>query len=266
MNIRTDLAIEYENLSKEDIKITQKDNIKIYETNIKNDSFITIEFPDILKILSYEKIENEIINSLKKMIDENVDNILVAGLGNTEITCDSVGPLSTSKIVATRHIKGDFAENLGLSGLKSVSVINPNVLGKTGIETAEIIKALTDKIKPKAVILIDALSAMSINNIFKTIQITNAGISPGSGVKNSRKEINQKFLGVPVIAIGVPTVVNSNVLAEEISGRKIKSDYSMILTPKDADFLIKKLSEIISNALNVFLQPKIEKEVILNLE
>ena len=265
MNNRTDLAIEFKNLSKNVVKVTEKRNIKIYESRVENKNFITISFPDIFKLTDTEIIEEEIINSLKKLLPETTDNFLIAGLGNTEITCDSIGPISASKILATRHIRGDFADNLGLTGLKSVSVINPSVLGKTGIETAEIIKAVSDKIKPEAVILIDALSAMSMDRIFKTVQLSNGGISPGSGVKNSRKEISSKILGVPVIAIGVPTVVNSLVLAEEISGRRLKSDYSMILTPKDADILSKKISDILSNALNIFLQPKIDKEILLDM-
>ena len=265
MNRRTDLAIEFENLLEKDIIFRKNEDVEIYEADIKKEKFITISFPDILKIISFETIEEEIINSLKNLLNGIDDNILIAGLGNTEITCDSIGPFTASKILATRHIKGDFADILGLIGFRSVSVINPSVLGKTGIETAEIIKAVTDKIKPQAVIVIDALTAMSMNRIFKTVQLTNAGISPGSGVKNSRKEISEKSLGVPVIAIGVPTVINSNVIAEEISGKGNKSEYQMILTPKDSDLLSEKISGILSNALNVFLQPELEREELLSM-
>lgn len=273
---RTDLAIEFDNSKNLTEESYEKSGISVSKINIKTKFgeekfkrekgiYITLQFPEIEKIISTENLEKEIIKSLSLLIPKECENILIAGLGNTEITCDSIGPAVASKILATRHIAGEFAENLGLYGLKSVSVIAPGVLGKTGIESAELIKAVADKIKPQAVIIIDALAAGSISRLFKTIQLTNSGIAPGSGVKNSRKEISEKTLKIPVIAIGVPTVVDAEILAEELSGKKAECGFKMILTPKDSDILCLKLSEIIARALNIFLQPKIDSETIMSL-
>lgn len=265
---RTDLAVENENYQNYDTETKQKGNIsitKMTEKKEKGQKFLTISFPDIMNIVSTEELEEEIINSLQFLTGKAYENILVTGLGNTEITADSIGPETASMLLATRHIKGEFAESIGLFGLKSVSIIATDVLGKTGIETAEIIRAVADKIKPDLIIAIDALAAGSTTRLFRTIQLTNSGISPGSGVKNSRKEISQKTMGIPVVAIGVPTVVDVGVIAEESGAKKSQNTADMILTPKDSDILCKKISEILSRSLNVFLQPNIEKEVIMSL-
>ena len=281
MSKRTDLAIELEeNISGETsgiIKKAKKTNeISVSTIEIISDSaaqklgkekgkYITVEFPAVDKIDSFEDIKNEIILSLKELIPVGAENILVIGLGNDEITADSIGPKTAAKLLATRHIAGEFAENIGLSGLHSTSVLVPNVLGKTGIEVSEIAEGIISKIKPQAVIVIDALASMSINRLFKTVQLSNTGISPGSGVKNSRKELSKKNLGVPVIAVGVPTVVDALTLAFEITENIPKNDTDMIVTPKDADILCQKLSEILSEAINLFLQPEIAPEILFSL-
>ena len=281
MSLRTDLAIELESNQKEDksgIKKTEekKGDVTVTEIDILNQKaaenlgkpqgkYITIEFPSVDKIDSFSEIKEEVISSLKKLLPEKTENILVVGLGNDEIISDSIGPFTAKKLLATRHIASDFAESIGLKGLKSVSVVTPNVLGKTGIEVSEIIESLVNKTKPQAVIAIDALASMSVNRLFKTIQLCNTGISPGSGVKNSRKELSQKTLGVPVIAVGVPTVVDALTLAFEITEEIPKNDTDMILTPKDADILCHRISEILSTSLNLFLQPEIEEEILLSL-
>ena len=281
MGIRTDLAIEFtknENYKNIDYKSEEKRNGEVLstyteifsekgekETKKEIGKYITLEFPSVDKIDCYEEIEKETVKALKLLLGEDKKNILVVGLGNDEITSDSIGPFTVKKILATRHIAGNFAEKIGLKGLKSVSAIAPNVLGKTGIESTEILKGIIEQIKPDAVIVIDALAAGSIERLFKTIQFSNNGITPGSGVKNSRKEISEKTLGVPVIAVGVPTVVDALSLAFEITEQIPKNDVDMILTPKDADILCKKISEILSKALNVFLQPLIEPEIIFSL-
>ena len=144
-------------------------------------------------------------------------------------------------------------------------MVAPNVLGKTGIEVSEIIESIVKKTAPQAVIVIDALASMSITRLFKTVQLCDTGISPGSGVKNSRRELSQKTLGVPVIAVGVPTVVDALTLAFEITEELPKNDTDMIVTPKDADLLCHRISEILSSSLNVFLQPNIAPEIIFSL-
>lgn len=270
---RTDLAIELETDKNSNFEERKNGDILVSKINISSENemnyygknkgnYITLCFPDTEKMLDTEPLEEEIINALSLLFPEKREKILIVGLGNTEITADSIGPITVSKILATRHIAGKFAEDLGLKGLKSVSIIAPSVLGKTGIESAELIKAVSDKIKPDAVIIIDALAAGSLTRLFKTVQLSDSGISPGSGVKNKREEISKKTLGIPVVAIGVPTVVDMGAIADEIGG---KSEFEMVLTPKDIDILSQKTSELLAHAINVFVQPDIEKEIILSL-
>lgn len=144
-------------------------------------------------------IENKIANILKEMIDVN-KKILVIGLGNYTVTPDSLGPRVCEDVIASSHLSNN---NLG-----DVSIISPGVMGQTGMETSDIIKGIVDRIKPDYLIAIDALAARSIKRLNRTIQITDAGINPGSGVGNKRKEISFRTMGIPVIAIGVPTVVD----------------------------------------------------------
>ncbi len=232
------------------------------QTGKPKGDYITLKFRDLLKYDDQKEIKEEIIESLNELLTEKYEKILVVGLGNREITSDSIGPLVAKKVLATRHIAGNFAEKIGLKGIKSVSVLAPDVLGKTGIEAAEIIRAVVDKIKPDLLIVADALAAGSIKRIFTTIQLCNSGITPGSGVKNSRKEISENTMGVPVIAIGVPTVVDALSLSFEISGKEALFDTDLIVTPKEVDIQCHKITEIIASALNIFLQPEIEREVI----
>lgn len=251
---RTDLVIEREN-EKKNIEIREKTSgITEYKGKNGENSHITLSFPDIIKTTDYSDLKNEIINALKSLLPNAKNGVMVVGLGNTDITPDAIGPFTTERVLATRHIMGDFAKNYGLESLKSVSVIAPNVLGKTGIESAEIIKSIVKSTKPEAVIVIDALCSSDLNRLFKTVQLTDAGISPGSGVKNSRKALNKETLGVPVIAIGVPTVAELK-----------NTDGGMIVTAKDADILCKNLSEILSVSLNLFLQPDTDPEIVLSL-
>ena len=160
---------------------------------------------------------------------------------------------------------GKFAENIGLKGLKSVSVIAPNVLGKTGIEVSELVLGAVETVKPDAVIVLDALCSKSVERIFSCIQLCDNGISPGSGVKNARKELSQATLGVPTVAIGVPTVVEAKTVASELSKTSVEQSFDLLLTPKETDLLCERVSELLASALNVFLQPNIDKEIILSL-
>ena len=172
---------------------------------------------------------------------------MAAGLGNTEITPDALGPAVARGIFATRHIPKELTKAAGLDLLRQVSVITPGVLGQTGIEAGELIKAAAVKIKPDAVIVIDALAAQSGDRLFKTVQLCDTGISPGSGVKNNRREISEKTVGVPVVAIGVPTVIDADTLSE---------------TPKDVDMLTQRLAKLLAEAINMFLQPETDPEII----
>lgn len=245
------------------IKITSKEGAKRIGKPIG--TYITVEFPEIYKINDYGNLKKAIIRALGMLLPLGEKNLLVAGLGNTDITPDAVGPFTAKKILATRHISGQFAENIGLKGLKSVSVIAPGVLGQTGIEASELIKSAVETVKPDAVIVIDALASKSTERLFKTVQFSDTGISPGSGVKNSRQEISKKKIGVPVIAVGVPTVVDAETLAFELTNKEPKKNSDMFVTPKEVDLLCDRISEILSVALNVFLQPEIDEDIILGL-
>lgn len=261
--LRTDLAIESKYKEKEYKKSEKKaEYVTVYEMQKEKEKYITLEFGNIDRITDFTPLEKEIKNALFSLLPNNSSRFLVAGLGNREITPDSIGPITCEKLLATRHIAGEFAEKIGLSRLKSVAVISPGVLGKTGIETGEIIRALTEKISPDAVIVIDALAAGSVKRLFSTIQLTNTGISPGSGVKNSRKELSFNTLSVPVIAVGVPTVMTAENLAQELSGKIPQTEEEMIVTPKDNDLLCHRISEILAKALNEALQPETDPEIL----
>lgn len=280
MPIRTDLAIDLSEDLREQadgIEKSEKINgdIKITEIRVTSEqgekflgrkigTYITLEFPEVMKITDYGNLKAGIIDVLNEILPDR-ENILVVGLGNCEITPDAVGPVTARHILATRHISGQFAEEIGLRGLKSVSVMAPGVLGQTGIEVLELIKGTAEAVKPSAVIVIDALASKSVGRLFKTVQICNTGISPGSGVKNSRNEISYETLGIPVIAVGVPTVVDASVLAYELTGKETEINTDMFVTPKEVDLLTDRISEIISSALNIFLQPDIEEDIILSL-
>ena len=281
MALRTDLAIEMSGGEKEDIKGVEKEyneqgDIKITTVKITSvegeratgkpmGEYITLEFPPIYKICDFSVLEKTVIGALERLLKGKRENILIAGLGNTEITPDAVGPLTARGILATRHISGQFAEDIGLKGLKSVSVITPGVLGQTGIETAELIKGAISAVRPDVLIVIDALTAGSAERLFRTIQLCNTGISPGSGVKNSRQEISEKNLDIPVIAVGVPTVTDADTLALELTGKEPEKESNMFVTPKDVDLLVDRISEILAQALNLFLQPEIDEDIISQL-
>ena len=227
-NIRTDLIVDIidnnSNVNKETdtyegVKITRVEVKKDMEEelNKKKGTYITIEFDDVTNYEYREKIgkcfENEIKKLLNKLNIKDDDDCLIIGLGNEKSTPDALGPLSIKNILVTRHL---FILNTNhKEGLRSVSAVIPDVMGNTGIETSDIIKSIVNTIKPKFIITIDALASSSINRLNKTIQMTDTGIHPGSGIGNSRKEINKNTIGVPVIAIGIPTVVESSIIVND---------------------------------------------------
>lgn len=180
--------------------------------------------------------------------------VLVAGLGNREITPDALGPSTAEQVLATRHITGAVAQATGLSGLRPVACIVPNVLGKTGVEAAETVKALTESLHPAAVIVVDAFAAGEVSRLGTTIQIANTGISPGSGVLNARKELCAATLGVPVVSVGIPTVVDLGSVASLPDAR------GMMITPREVDLLIHRGARALSLIINRALQPTLSLE------
>lgn len=278
LGIRTDIASESKIL-KEKIpngvsqNIQTINGVKVIEIQIQNENgakilnrpigtYITLEHSQMLLPENAETITKILVNELKNFTS-NKKSILIVGLGNKNISPDAIGPSVADKIIATRHLKGPLADELGLSQLTSVSVIAPGVLGQTGIEAFELIQSMSKKINPDIIITIDALAAKSMERLGTTIQITNTGISPGSGVENKRAEISKNTLNIPVIALGMPTVVDmETIISEMCPHQKVATSSSMMVTPRNIDQIISRSSSLISNSINQALFPTLSPEEI----
>lgn len=181
--------------------------------------------------------------------------VLLAGLGNRAITPDAVGPLTLEALLVTRHLKKSLPEDF--SGFRDVAAAAPGVLGTSGIESAEYIKCLCRELSPSIVIAVDALAARDARRLCRTVQITDTGITPGSGVGNSRAALNFDFLGVPVIALGVPTVVDIRTMLEDlgapVAGEMLGEENKMIVTPRSIDSDVRGMSRLLGYSLNIAL-------------
>ncbi len=281
MQIRTDLALEQREIAG-DIpsgvlynEETEGD-IKITRISIENEQgekalskpkgkYITVEIPSLEFRAQNEKEIKKLSLEIEKLISKKGE-ALILGLGNKNITPDSLGPLVCEKVLATRHIRKELGESVGIKAARSVSVIAPGVLGQTGLESFEIIKGVAERAKPDFIIAVDALASRRLERLGKTVQIADSGISPGAGVGNKRSEISKNTLGIPVIAIGVPTVVDCETLVCDLTdNEKIKSqknEKNMIVTPREIDILIQRASVLISSAINMALQKDIDQSVI----
>lgn len=279
MALRTDLALESagENIF-DGIKRTKRGKaFKITEITILNDKsgekigkkkgrYITLESSSFGNYSTeFRDMCYEFSEELAPLIPEG--NILVAGLGNSDITPDALGPKAAAKILATRHLRDELEGSEELfPGLRSVGVIAGGVLGQTGIETAELIDAVMKKVQPECVIAIDALACSDVNRLGCTIQLSDSGISPGSGVQNKRRELSEHTLGVPVIAIGVPTVVDMHTIVNNYTGNEISGELpNMMVTPRDIDKLIERSSSMLAAGINMSLQPQLDFEQIETL-
>ena len=286
MNFRTDLALEV----RESIKTEELDGVE-HETFERADATITrIRVTDRRGENALGKPKGEYITvqaqsfaRSSRVSDELVDTVadelsrllpregavLTAGLGNTNITPDALGPEFIRGVFVTRHLKKELCDKLGLGRLRPVAAIAPGVLGQTGVETGELLLGAVKVISPCAVIVVDALAARKLERLGSTVQISDSGIVPGSGVGNSRAEISARTLGVPVISIGVPTVVDAATLARDVSGSPVeemqKSDGEMMVTPKEIDMLLERCSALISVAVNRALQPGLSIKDLIEL-
>lgn len=306
-NFRTDLALERRDLYNKANNIekdidgieTQEEQvdekIKVSRVKVTNRSgeeaigkpqgnYITIDFKN-LKVASIDEIQKAseaVTKELKILIEKHVQSnapILIVGLGNIYVTPDALGPKVVNEIDITRHLLEYMPEVLD-KNTREVSAISPGVLGTTGIETLEILKGIVDNVHPKLVIVIDALASRSIERISSSIQLADTGIVPGAGVGNARKELTQNTLGVPVIAMGIPTVVEAatiaadsltllikkvqeqaqsneflNQLQEEDKYTLIKEvltpeEFNFIVTPKEIDELIEKMKDVVARGIN----------------
>ena len=308
-NFRTDMAIERNDIYKKQNNIEnqidgieteeeEKDQIKISRVKILNEQgekalakpkgdYVTLDVKNIKTVdeEGIEKIAEVLGDELREIIKKHIsdtEDILVVGLGNLYVTPDALGPKVVPEIQVTRHIL-QYMPSAMPEDTRPVSAISPGVLGITGLETMEILKGILDNIKPKMQIVIDALASRSIERISSSIQIADTGIVPGAGVGNTRKEISIKTLGIPVIALGIPTVVDLASITndcidlfieslqqkamsndylnklrekdnyEEIKEALIPKDYNMIVTPKEIDKLIENMSKIVSKGINMSL-------------
>lgn len=253
-DLRTDLILEkqYKNLES---KTTKYKDIEIITTKYKNNNYTTIYFNDATDKDNYLNLEKVLIKELKKYINikEN-DTILVVGLGNSKSTPDALGPSTIDDILVTRHLK---LLNVLDKDYSVVSTFKPSVMGTTGIESIDLIKNIIKDIKATKVIAIDALKASKIERLVKTIQITDSGIHPGSGINNNRGEISKNTMETDVISIGIPTVVDIKTILESILEEEIELDENLILTPTDIDYQIEKLSELLSISINKTLHKKL---------
>ncbi|MBQ8582645.1 MAG: GPR endopeptidase [Ruminococcus sp.] len=281
MKIRTDLAVESfteEKLPEAVHKETRGRAFEITEIIIDDDScleslgkgrgrYITLEGGSLSRFSDdYEAMTAELSDELRRLVPDG--EILVAGLGNNDITPDALGPQVAAKVLATRHLRDelDADEEEFLTSLRRVSVFAGGVLGQTGIETAEIVRAIVKELQPKAVIAVDALACSDISRLGTTIQLSDTGISPGSGVSNARKELSEKNLGVPVIAVGVPTVVDMHTIVRSLTGRSPKKDLpNMMVTPRDIDRLTERASQLIAFGINLALHPALTPDDVRGL-
>ena len=291
---RTDLALEVrETFEDDDVEIEgvslkedydDETNICVTTVVIKDKkgslamrkpigTYITIEAPRLDENdESYqEPVSKEIASNLEKLIDKTKHkNVLVAGLGNREVTPDALGPEVVDNLFITRHLIKEYGQEFqAQNNLVNVSAISPGVMGQTGMETSEIIRSIVKETTPDLVIVIDALASRSVKRLNTTVQITDTGICPGSGVGNNRQEISKESLGIDVIALGVPTVVDAvTIVSDTMEQFMVKQGFNeneisqfnneineqiihnMFVTPKNIDESIKRISYTISEALN----------------
>lgn len=256
--------------------------------NKKKGNYITIDLKKVSNLgeIEKEKVEDMIAEEISALsnsyLTSQEDEVLVVGLGNNDLVCDSLGSKVIENIEVTRHIKL-YCPQFLKEGTRGISSFAPSVMGKTGIETLEIIQGISNKIKPKLIIAIDSLASRSMERVNKSIQISNTGLIPGGGVGNERMGITYENLNIPVIAIGVPTAVETAVivnealkffvedlqknaepneywsqLKEEDYYLKIKEvlnphDYNLVVTPKEVDELTEDIAELIASAINFAL-------------
>jgi spore protease len=251
--------------------------------------YITIEAPEMVEGDEgyHREISLELANIIRKMINRSDYSALIVGLGNRDVTPDALGPRVIDNMFITRHIIKEYGKYaFGDEKIRKISGIVPGVMAQTGMECLEIIRGVVRETEPDFVITVDALAARNARRLGRTIQLTDTGITPGSGIGNHRHALNEKSVGIPVISLGVPTVVdaativsdamNSLIFAMPLSdltkldeterqelARELLSPqlHGMFVTPKDIDESIKRLSFLISEGLNIALTGNKEQEV-----
>ena len=285
--IRTDLALEAREMWGEEgelrgVIVEEEEDpvMEIHTTTVVIESengakamgkpvgtYITLEVPKMAEEDEdyHREISMKIAQHLRKLSGEEIKSVLIAGLGNRDVTPDALGPRVVSNIYITRHLVREYGQSFIGNTNQMISAIAPGVMAQTGMETLEILHGVVKETKPDLVIVIDALAARSTKRLNRTIQITDTGINPGSGVGNHRNAINKETMGIPVIALGVPTVVDAATIVCDIMGELLEDDEkrqelrekmspalnTMFVTPKNIDEDIKRISFTISEGLNL---------------
>lgn len=290
---RTDLALEAKEAIKGEheiegvaLKREEKDGVTVATLEIRTDAgsktmgkekgtYITVE----LEEENEEAVIRELVQQMKQLSGGKNDKCFILGLGNREITPDALGPLTIDKVLVTRHLIREFGSEMKKKyHFSEAQALAPGVMAQTGMEMQEIVKGIVDKTTPDIVFVVDALAARSMHRLGRTIQLTDTGISPGAGVGNNRKELNRRTLGVDVIAIGVPTVVDAETIVEDYMEAGLeKSDLTaqekkqfmqhiknekmkgMFMTGQDVDQKVRRMSRVLSDALNQFTGAEILK-------
>ena len=271
MSIWTDIALEKHDLIDEtsrkgvSVEHEKRGNVEIVKVEITTEEgaramekpigkYYTIDLPEFSHESELLDFRLHIITDIIKMLlPQNAKTFLVAGLGNENITPDALGPLCAKKIFSTRHFENFTEIEQHLPALNPVASISTGVLGQTGIETSEYINGIVKFISPDVVIIVDALASGKIATLGKTVQLSNTGITPGSGVGNYRKRIDESVIGVPVVSIGVPTVVG------------LETNDNMLVTPKDIDTIVSRAANLLALSINCAVQPSLEPEMFLAL-
>ena len=280
MGVRTDIAVEFmaDKTRSDDSVAVHKyevDGIEVTNVEILRENaakeigkpqgrYVTLETNKGVNIFELPMLRELLIAEIRGLIGRIDGSVLVVGVGNKTVTPDALGPKAAEGVMATRHIPKSLAEKLGLKGLKSVSVICPGVLGQTGMEAKEIIEGAVERLHPDAIIIVDALAAREVARLGRTVQLSNTGIAPGSGVGNSRTELSEKTLGVKCVTVGVPTVVDASTLCYDLIGENRREHESMIVTPRDIDRMIEKSGQVIAYSLNIALQPDVDAETLIS--
>ncbi len=289
MDFRTDLALERNEILNENerdgIKVThwRQEDVFVTEIEITNSigeknvgkpqgKYVTIDLPEFSHESELLDCRLTVLTTvIRDMMPRENGAVLVAGLGNERITPDALGPLCSEKIFATRHISDDIKRDLDVKTLRPVASVSTGVLGQTGIETAEYIKSVANIVKPVAIITVDALASRRLSRLGKTVQVSNTGIIPGSGVGNARARIDESTMSVPVVSIGVPTVVDGVTLINDLTDRKYSTEKipqeikETMVTSGDIDTVIERAANLLALSINCAVQPELEPSVFLSL-
>lgn len=278
MIFRTDLATEATlntDLSARDVAVHTHKNgeVTLTYTQIRTDAgaravgkpcgqYVTMDLPPLTdsdeELREYAVLLGE---ELKRLLPAR-GSVLVVGLGNESITPDAVGPATAKLVLATRHIEGELARASGLSDLRPTAVVRVGVVGETGVETAELVRGVCRAVKPAAVIAVDALAAAAPERLGTTVQMSDGGIAPGAGVGNKRAALDCQTLGVPVIAIGVPTVVDAAGLLPAADKEALRY---MMVTPREIDLLIHRCARLIAMSIHKALHPAYDPLELMSL-